>query len=323
MGLNWEKPDYGNGVSSIIYKSEFVYKKQPVGMQKRELEFLNILYPYGYIPDYKIISEEIIEFNRIYVDKVTNEDEFLSHYDKFLSILKKKNIRHGDLTSANILPYKNKPYILDWNESRYYSENLSDKRPEKDAFWFWRSMVYYIDISIYPLPGNGRGPEMWYILRDHVLNPEYKTVIDLGCGRGDFSIRSLMNGKQVNMVDFDEGQLNIGKEKIEKRGLTNVTYYIENILDFIKRDIQSDILFCFSVLPYLSRSDMLEVIRYAKKFSRFSFFEIQYTGDGPGCIKGDSEIIDIFKQCGFIHVEKIGFTTVEYRKKDRIIWRCT
>jgi 2-polyprenyl-3-methyl-5-hydroxy-6-metoxy-1,4-benzoquinol methylase len=263
---------------------------------------------------------------RLFPEKITDEDNWIRSYNDIINILLKENIRHGDLTLYNVFPKNNKPILIDFNESRYYNENLHDKRKEDDSHWLWRTMIHYLDITSYPPTKNSRAPEMWWAMKPYVCSNSIKSVIDLGCGMGDISIRCLMNGKSVKMVDSNKEQLDIGRSKIQelsKGGLNTTVEYCEStISDFIKLGNYSDGMICFSVLPYLSDTEVSDVLNYMKSHSKISFVEIQSKDDGPGKLS-EEQIFDLLEGHGFSKIENIGSTLVDYRNKKRIIWKLT
>jgi len=65
---------------------------------------------------------------------------FMSFCQPLLDAMKKRGLRHGDLTSYSVIPVLNRPMIIDWAESRMLDDPRPDKRPEGDAFWLRRTM---------------------------------------------------------------------------------------------------------------------------------------------------------------------------------------
>lgn len=339
MDLDWSKANYAHQYSSIIIKDLFVYKKADPKIIDTEYKFLMRLRNTGYVPNVRRINKEVLKIQKIPYTKITDKREWFSHYKKILNCLKSNNIKHGDLTSANIIPYKNKPYIIDFSESI----NLDDphkitKRPEEDSFWLKRGMIYHWDFCNFPLFHNQRAPEMWEIIHKY-LPHNMESLIDLGCGYADLSIRTFMTFDCFTiLVDSNEDiikedQYNIGNIK-RKRTIHhfekllheedipyNVNFICSNILKFIKGNNIADVMFCCAVLPYFLDEEIEEILTYMSRNSKVSFIEMQYKDDGPGKLENDDAtekyLLKYFKKC-----QNIGKTYVEDRKKYRTIWRC-
>lgn len=168
---------------------------------------------------------------------------------------------------------------------------------------------------------NVRSPQQWEIISKQV-DFEGKTVLDLGCGKGDILCRAFEVGAVVFGVDKD------GKN-IE---------YIEEIHPEISGIMQGDVSYllslnldvgivaiaiCFSVLPYLQNPGA--VLKWINDHSVIAFIECQYAGDGPGlAFLIDNEAMkDWLLVAGqFKKVENIGHTLIEGRNKRRYIWMC-
>lgn len=301
---------YENGVSQIIDRNGEMYKVGPKDMTNREYEIYCKLLPYGYTAECEMVDDKTLHIERIEETEVTDEDEWLSHYDKILDMLTKENIKHGDLTSANVIPHNNKPVIIDFNESVYFSENKITKRPEPDSFWLHRAMMYHL---VRPRAINARMPEAWYHLR-HKIN-EHETIIDLGCGNGDVGIWA-EKYKHCSVKFVDKDKRKIGN--VVNRSTTLPDEYCETIEEFIKRDMSVDVIFCFAVFPYIEDKEGL--LDYIKGHCKRAYFEIQTKDDGPGTMTL-SQIKKMLHKW-WVDVNEICFTVVEYREKKRHILEC-
>ena len=75
--------------------------------------------------------------------------------------------------------------------------------------------------------------DSWYnFLRSFIR--EKGTLLDLGCGTGEFSVRFLRDGFSVTGVDLSEKMLDIAEKKIADKKLENCDFKLikENIRDF-------------------------------------------------------------------------------------------
>jgi len=317
--IDWDKPDYASLYSQIFSDKKYIYKRQSEDLVKREMNFLKIISDYGYSPKPELYDDRTIKMKKIKQGEVTDSENFMSHYQKIIDILKKENIRHGDLTTANVLVYQNKPIIIDWNESRFYDEDLHDKRPQEDMYHLHKTMVYYADKSKYPESVNVRVPQQWRHIKRNIPKG-LKTVIDLGAGTGDLAIRFKREGYEVRLVDSDMQQLEHFKKHPDNASLLfndDIIYFIDNYKK------QADIMCCMAVLPYFSEDDRKKILKYMADNSTISFIEVQYEGDGPGYIRNNGHLIGDLQEAGFKKIDHIGSTIVEERFAERRIWKCS
>lgn len=121
----------------------WVYKQQPKTLCDTEVYCLNRMYRHGYSPKPERVDKEIIRTRYIESKVVTDPKSFMWHLPIVLHLMESEGIRHGDLTTYAVIPNNNKPYIIDWAESRVYCDPIADKRPEGDEYWLTRTMEYY------------------------------------------------------------------------------------------------------------------------------------------------------------------------------------
>jgi SAM-dependent methyltransferase len=163
---------------------------------------------------------------------------------------------------------------------------------------------------------NTRSPEQWEIISRHV-DFKGKTVLDLGCGKGDILFRAFEAGAQVTGIDNNPEQIRYIKD-----AMPEVNVAVDDIAFMIMQS-KVDIIICFSVLPYLKLpSNMLLWINF---HSDVALIECQYAGDGPGLsfLKGNNDMRAWLLEAGqFEKVQVIGHTFVEGRNKNRFIWMC-
>ena len=121
--------------------SNRVYKQQPKFLTDNEIGFLTLMYPSGYVPYAEQVNIDTIEMEDLgESQKITDIDEFKAHLPKILTALREARIRHGDLTRYAIVVRDNKPYIIDFAESRWWNDPRPDKRREGDEYWLTRTM---------------------------------------------------------------------------------------------------------------------------------------------------------------------------------------
>jgi SAM-dependent methyltransferase len=163
---------------------------------------------------------------------------------------------------------------------------------------------------------NVRSPEQWEIISRHI-DFKGKTVLDLGCGKGDILFRAFKAGAQVLGIDSDGANV---KHNLEIHPEIKV---VVDDIEFMILDRQVDIAICFSVLPYLKRP--ASTLEWINIHSEVALIECQYAGDGPGFafLKGNGDMREWLLDVGqFKKVKVIGKTLVEGRNKKRYIWMC-
>lgn len=130
-----------NGVSKVWRENGHVYKKQPKYMTDNEAYALQVLSSSGYVPKAEQVDIETIRMEDLgKSEPVTDTEEFMSHLPKVLAALQAVALRHGDLTVYAVIVKGNKPYIIDWGESRHWYDPRPDKRREGDKFWLTKTM---------------------------------------------------------------------------------------------------------------------------------------------------------------------------------------
>ena len=164
---------------------------------------------------------------------------------------------------------------------------------------------------------NTRSPEQWRIISEHI-DFQGKTVLDLGCGKGDILAFAAEAGAHVTGIDSDKANIEY----------VRITYpeieVIEQTVNFLEAAPKTDIIICFSVLPYLVEP-LFFVLQWINRHSEVAFIECQYAGDGPGFeFLTDNDDMEkwLFSAAQFEKVEAIGHTLVEGRNTKRYIWMC-
>lgn len=129
-----------NGISKVWRDGDWVFKQQPKFLTTNEIWCLQALYGSGFVPYAEQVDIELIKLEYIENEPVTDCGVFRYLMARALRALKSASIRHGDATAKNVLVNKNKPYLIDFSESRLMSDPRKDKRPEGDDFWFGETM---------------------------------------------------------------------------------------------------------------------------------------------------------------------------------------
>jgi len=131
---------YTNGISVIYKNSEWVYKRSIPFLAENEIYFLDVLSHTEYVPFAERFDKYTILLALLENEPITNPTIFEYHCKRFLTVLERHGIKHGDLTEANIFVRDNKPIVIDWAEARFANDPRPSKRLEGDTHWMLKTM---------------------------------------------------------------------------------------------------------------------------------------------------------------------------------------
>jgi len=135
-----------NQYSKVWLDGFWVYKRQHEFMTDNEYWCLCEMYPSGYVPAVERVDRDLIRTKYIRPKSVPSpvqRVDLLLHRNYILEALKITGIRHGDLTEyAVLLDNDNRPYLIDFAESRLWDDPRPDKRPEGDMYWLTHTFEY-------------------------------------------------------------------------------------------------------------------------------------------------------------------------------------
>lgn len=129
---------------SIVWRGHdgYIYKRSIPFLIENEIFFLDLLSDSGFVPSATRIDKYTIRMEDLgETEKVDDVGSFSFMMGELYGILQKRKIRHGDLTKYSIIVKNNRPYLIDFAESRLFHDPRDDKRPEGDGYWIQKTMV--------------------------------------------------------------------------------------------------------------------------------------------------------------------------------------
>ena len=93
---------------------------------------------------------------------------------------------------------------------------------------------------------------------DFLTNSDVKTVLDVGCGSGRYSLDLAKNGMIVTGVDLAEEMLNIARTNSQKAGFESNTYIVGSYFD-VAIDKKHDAAILMGLFDYISNPEELFV----------------------------------------------------------------
>ncbi len=251
-------------------------------------------------------------------EQVTDNDAFRHNCIRLLNELRQRGVRHGDLTSVNLVIRDNKPLAVDWQESHLLTEPAPPKQPWSDSWLLCRTLS---DMG----RDDRRIVRRWMAVlnalgadRDFGLPLKGKTYLDVGCWEGDHVALAVAEGMQATGLDTDQ-------DILERARLlwTGLSCQFGDALP----ERAFDVVTCFSTWAYLARDFGREsaeaTLRQMIAQAGTLFFETQLASDGPGpsFLPDDAAVKRLLRTNGARIVEPILTLKVDGRIAERTVWR--
>lgn len=140
-----------NGISMVYRGNDgWIYKRTIPYFVNNEKMFLGLMRDSGFVPGFEQYDKytlRIEDFGKS--EDVTDVVTLARSCKKFLDVKHETKIRHGDLTKPHIIIIDNEIKVIDWAESRLFSDPAADKRPEGDKYWMNRTMIELCGVGLY------------------------------------------------------------------------------------------------------------------------------------------------------------------------------
>lgn len=87
------------------------------------------------------------------------------------------------------------------------------------------------------------------------LVPQWSSVLDCAAGTGEFSLAVADRAGAVMCTDLSQAMLDRAERKARKRGFTNISFAVRNLIDLPEGDGMYDVVIAANVLHLLSRPE--------------------------------------------------------------------
>ena len=309
IGGHQERPDnavpgvivYRDASNSAIVKQ--AYNEADADALRNEMRFLHALKGRGVAPEPigmcipsdtpNVLVETRQEDLGINEEEPQDGELFRQSCVNLLWELRQANIRHGDLTGANIIVRGSRVWAIDFQQSHFFNEPAPEKRTLADSYYLWR-YCSRVKSKAHPHPDTPRVARRWAQVQGELGgnaqgNPlAHKTFLDLGCFQGDFVAMAAAEGMEATGVD--KGGFRTGENSIEI-GNQLFGYMVPNF-NLMQADIgkwmryEYNVVMMFSTWAYYVIDYGLDAAHalLARIMSQCGvlFFETQLAGDGPG-----------------------------------------
>ncbi len=222
---------------------------------------------------------------------------------------------------------------VDWWDG--YDTLLSDRKPSrevgaKDLNYWLRTRVKGMYYNPLPFQEFVDIPPLRHFPHERLEacmkaeSFEGKKVVDIGANMGYYTFMAAEAGAReaIAIETYENGCFPI-EWAASLYDMPNITALNINVKEFDFAG--TDIVFAFSVLPYLGQPDpepLMKVLKSMAKNCVVCFIEM---GDGGSALKwceGDDEFRDLFLSSGFVKVDPIFESQVSHSNTKRTLWEC-
>ncbi len=145
------------------------------------------------------------------------------------------------------------------------------------------------------------------VRRVRELIPQWASVLECAAGTGEFSLAAAERAGSVTCTDLSRAMLDKAAVKAKRRGLTNISFTVRNLIDLPEGDGMYDVVIAANVLHLLARpekavSELWRVTAPGGKLILPTFLQ------GEASLFGKA-LIGIYKRMGFRPQRKFTLTT--------------
>ncbi len=260
--------DIENGICHVICEGEEIHGvfalcegTDPTYLYIEDGEWMNDA-PYVAIHriagDQKIhgIFTSAMEYCKTYADNIRID----THKEN--RVMQRVLAKHGFSRRGTIYLKNGEPRIaFQWCKSSWRNrweiayKSAAFYRSEKNANDFWDNMAQENGGG---LSGEGHIDLIMTQLHDSGLLNEQSTVLDIGCGGGDYVVRAAEICRHVTALDYSEKMIAACRRRCEKKAITNVSYETVDFMEMKTEGKYDCVLACLNPSTY--HPDALDIM---------------------------------------------------------------
>lgn len=116
---------------------------------------------------------------------------------------------------------------------------------------FWDKIARVYDLA----EGSNRRANAETLRQVRELTPQWSSVLECAAGTGEFSLAVAERAGSVTCTDLSQAMLDRAARKAKRRGVTNVTFTVRNLIDLPEGDGMYDVVIAANVLHLLARPE--------------------------------------------------------------------
>ena len=133
-----------NSISTVWRADGWIYKRSIPYLIETELAMLFTMKGV-YVPGVSRYDKYTLRIQDAgKSEPLTDANLFIANCEHFLTVMTMRGVRHGDLTPPHVIVRFNSPIVIDWAESRLFTDPAPDKRKEGDNHWMHSTMRWMI-----------------------------------------------------------------------------------------------------------------------------------------------------------------------------------
>ena len=116
---------------------------------------------------------------------------------------------------------------------------------------FWDEIAGFYDLA----EGTNRRANAEALRQVRELVPQWSSVLECAAGTGEFSLAVAERAGSVTCTDLSQAMLDRAERKARRRGLTNISFAVRNLIDLPEGDGMYDVVIAANVLHLLERPE--------------------------------------------------------------------
>lgn len=116
---------------------------------------------------------------------------------------------------------------------------------------FWDEIAGVYDLAV----GFNRKANAETLRQVRELVPQWSSVLECAAGTGEFSLAAAERAGSVTCTDLSQAMLDRAEKKARRRGVTNISFAVRNLIDLPEGDGMYDVVIAANVLHLLERPE--------------------------------------------------------------------